>query len=99
MFYGTYGKDSQAAMRIPDGGPAPETIESEPYVPGYLATQIGKYMRVEFMIGPTLTDRTGILDKVGASYIILRAPNGDLLVCDLFSIKFVSVMRQAPQGF
>lgn len=81
----------------PDAGtsdtPMPETLESTLFIPGYLNTQIGKYMRVEFLIGNGLTDRNGKLVKVGASYIILQAQNGDLVVCDLFSIKFVTIIE------
>ena len=71
----------------------PETLESTLFIPGYLNTQIGKYMRVEFLIGNGLTDRNGKLVKVGASYIILQAQNGDLIVCDLFSIKFATIIE------
>ncbi len=73
--------------------PMPETLESTLFIPGYLNTQIGKYMRIEFLIGNGLTDRNGKLVKVGASYIILQAQNGDLIVCDLFSIKFVTIIE------
>ena len=71
----------------------PETLESTLFIPGYLNTQIGKYMRVEFLVGNGLTDRNGKLVKVGASYIILQAQNGDLIVCDLFSIKFATIIE------
>lgn len=76
--------------------PLPETVESDLYIPGYLSGQIGRYMRVEFLIGNTLTDRNGRLTKVGASYITLESQNGDLVVCDLFSIKFITVVH-SPQ--
>ncbi len=75
------------------GMPMPETLESTLFIPGYLNTQIGKYMRIEFLIGNSLTDRNGKLVKVGASYVILQAQNGDLIVCDLFSIKFVTIIE------
>ena len=71
----------------------PESLESTLFIPGYLNTQIGKYMRVEFLVGNGLTDRNGKLVKVGASYIILQAQNGDLIVCDLFSIKFATIIE------
>lgn len=71
----------------------PETLGSDIYIPGYLRTQIGNLIRVEFLIGTQLTDRTGILTDVGASFIVLRAANGDLIVCDMFSIKFVTILQ------
>ena len=54
-------------------------------------------MRVEFLIGTNnLTDRTGILEDVGVSYILLRSiESGNLLYCDIFSIKFVTISRQS----
>lgn len=73
--------------------PIPETVESTLYIPGLLNTKIGKYLRVEFLIGNSLTDRTGRLTQVGASYIILESQSGDHIVCDLFSIKFVTIVE------
>ncbi len=78
---------------IPDGMQVPETVESELFVPGFLMTQIGKYMRIDFLIGNSLTDRTGRLERVGASYIILRALDGNMVLCDMFSIKFAEIVE------
>ena len=52
-------------------------------------------MRVEFLIGTNnLTDRTGILEDVGVSYILLRSiESRNLLYCDIYSIKFVSIVE------
>lgn len=73
----------------------PEPIASTLYIAGYLKTQIGKLVKVEFLIGSTITDRTGVLVNVGVSYIILRPidVNG-LLLCDLYSIKFVTIVER-----
>lgn len=62
------------------------------YTQAYLKTQIGKKVRVEFLIGTSMTtDRIGILTDVGISYIIIK-PVGtdDRLLCDIYSIKFVT---------
>lgn len=69
----------------------PPTLESPMYVPGYLKTQIGKKVKVEFLIGTNmLVDREGTLVAVGASFIIINeVETDDLLLCDLYSIKFV----------
>ena len=50
-------------------------------------------MRVEFLIGTdTLVDRTGILIDVGASYILLRALESDVITyADIYSIKFITI--------
>lgn len=72
----------------------PVTVASPLYTPGFLRTQIGRKMRVEFLIGTSnLTDRTGTLVAVGASYIILRLiDSDDLMLCDIYSIKFVTII-------
>lgn len=73
----------------------PEPIQSTLYIAGYLKTQIGKLVKVEFLIGNSTTDRTGVLVNVGVSYIIIRPidVNG-LLLCDLYSIKFVTIVER-----
>lgn len=84
--------------QIPPATPIPQpvqTMESTQFVPGYLRTQIGKSVRVEFLIGTNgpLVDRIGTLLAVGASYIIIRPiDTDDALMCDLYSIKFVTTM-------
>ena len=89
------GPTSQLAQGAGQSVPVPSTVQSTMYTPGFLTTQIGKLMRVEFLIGTNgpLIDRVGTLIAVGASYIILR-PTGsdDLLLCDIYSIKFVTIL-------
>lgn len=72
---------------------APTTLTNPAYVPGFLRTQIGKRVRVEFLIGTgTTTDRIGTLMGVGAAYIlILLEETDDILMADLYSIKFVTI--------
>lgn len=72
---------------------SPEVLTNNIYTPAFLREQIGKLVRVEFLIGTNnLTDRTGILEDVGVSYILLRAiDSGNLLYCDIYAIKFVSI--------
>ena len=71
----------------------PETLTNPIYTPAFLREQIGKLMRVEFLIGTNnITDRIGILADVGASYILLRSfENDSLIYCDLYSIKFITI--------
>ena len=78
---------------------SPELITNNLYTPAFLREQIGKLVRVEFLIGTNnLTDRIGILEDVGVSYILLRAiDSGNLLYCDIYSIKFVSIAEN-PYG-
>ena len=59
----------------------PETLRNPIYTPAFLREQIGKLMRVEFLIGTNnLVDRIGVLEDVGASYILLRSFENDSLV-------------------
>ena len=71
----------------------PETLTNPIYTPAFLKEQIGKLMRVEFLIGTNmLVDRIGILQDVGASYILLRSfENDSLIYCDIYSIKFITI--------
>ena len=58
---------------------------------------IGEYMDVEFLIGTGgLTTRSGILSNVGVSYIVLYDRQNDrYMICDLYSIKFVTIYNPA----
>lgn len=74
------------------GAPVQQDIN---YTQGYLRTQIGKRVLVSFLIGTnTYQDRTGVLEKVGISYIILREQEGTQLLCDIYSIKFVKIFSE-----
>lgn len=72
---------------------SPEILTNNIYTPAFLREQIGKLMRVEFLIGTNnLTDRIGVLEDVGASYILLRSvESNNLVYCDIYSIKFVTI--------
>ncbi len=78
----------------------PEILTNSIYTPGFLREQIGKLMRVEFLIGTNnLVDRIGILQDVGASYILLRSFENDSLVyCDIYSIKFITISTTGIYG-
>lgn len=71
----------------------PEVLTNNIYTPAFLREQIGKLVRVEFLIGTNnLTDRIGILEDVGASYILLRSlESGVITYADIYSIKFVTI--------
>ena len=71
--------------------PPPISGDSLQYLNGFMRTQIGRTVVVEFLIGAnTLVDRTGILLAVGANYILLNeTETDDILACDFFNIKFI----------
>lgn len=67
------------------------TVNSTGYIQAYLESQIGKFVRVEFLIGTSITtDRSGILSEVGINYIVITDASGAKVMCDLYSIKFVT---------
>jgi len=88
------GYTDQLQPITPTTEPQAITLESTEYLNGYLRTQIGKIVRVEFLIGTgTLIDRTGTLLSVGANYITIRqVQTDDIVVCDFFSIKFITLL-------
>ena len=67
------------------------TLNDVMYTPGFLRTQIGRKVKVEFLIGTNMIlDREGTLVSVGTSYIIIQeTETDDYLLCDMYSIKFV----------
>ena len=79
---------------------SPEILTNPIYTPAFLREQIGKLMRVEFLIGTNnLVDRIGILEDVGASYILLRSFENDSLVyCDIYAIKFITISTSGIYG-
>lgn len=77
-------------------GAVPQTLQDTSFLPGFLRTQIGKTMRVQFLIGTNgpLVDRIGTLLGVGANYILMRPQESDdILTADLYSIKFVDIFQ------
>lgn len=65
------------------------------YIPYYLASNIGKSVRAEFIIGTTqYVDKTGVISEVGINYFVLRDVNSRTdIMCDLYSVKFVTVLN------
>ena len=84
---------SENKRNVTTNNESPEILTNNIYTPAFLREHLGKLVRVEFLIGTNnLTDRTGILEDVGVSYILLRSiESGNLLYCDIYSIKFVSI--------
>ncbi len=85
----------QPAPTAETAQPAPLTMEGTEYLNGFLRTQIGKNVLVQFLLGSnTFTDKAGRLLAVGANYILLQEANSDdLLVCDFFNIRFVTIYQ------
>ena len=90
---------SQQAVPSPQTTPSIDLAGTQIGIPvfdpeftqGYLRQNIGAKVKVEFLIGTNmLIDREGTLVDVGISYIIIvETETDDLLLCDIYSIKFV----------
>ena len=65
------------------------------YIPYYLAENIGRSVRAEFIIGTSqFVDKTGILSEVGINYFVLDDPGSRTkIMCDLYSVKFVTILQ------
>lgn len=67
------------------------TFDSKGYVQSYLKSIIGRYIRCEFLLGTNLlTDKAGVLKEVGINYFVLVDASRDEVMCDLYSLKFVT---------
>jgi hypothetical protein len=74
--------------------PGPSTLTNINYTQAYLKRQIGRKALIEFLVGTnTFVDRTGTIEDVGVSYIILRDTNTNQeIMADMYSIKFVTFL-------
>ena len=84
--------DFNNGMAMPSGGvlTIPETLVNPAYTPAYLRGNIGKKVCVEFVLGDKLTERTGTLVEVGASYIVIETERRTQILCDIYSVRFVT---------
>lgn len=78
--------------------PVSPIINNPLYNQGWLTSQIGKYIKIEFLIGTSmLIDREGVLKEVGISFIVIEeSGTKDMLMCDIYSIKFVRIFDPQP---
>lgn len=85
-------RNSTDTSLIFEQGPPPATDRS--YLGGYLAKNIGKNIRAEFLLGTSiLTDKAGILKEVGVNYFVLEDYiSRARIVCDLYSVRFVTIL-------
>ena len=92
-YYGIETRQGENLGTVNVDANAPETLRSTNYTPGFLREHLGKLVRVEFLIGTNnLVDRVGILEDVGASYILLRSLESNVTVyADIYAIKFVTI--------
>lgn len=73
-------------------------VESVQAFVGFLRTQIGRYMRIEQLVGSnTIEDRYGFLVGIGTNFVILQEiTSGNIMVIDLFSIRLTYIYYSEP---
>ncbi|MEG1878570.1 MAG: hypothetical protein RR211_02960 [Pseudoflavonifractor sp.] len=90
----------QAPAPYAPAGPVFQGLPADPFdteamqgsLQQLLSKNLGEYVVVEFLIGTqSMTNKQGILYGVGRSTITLfEEPDRTFVVCDIFSIKFVT---------
>lgn len=67
------------------------TRESLQYLNGFIRTQIGRRVTIDFLLGSdTLTSKTGYLLAVAQNYLLLNElDTNDVTACDIYTMKFI----------
>ena len=79
-------------MQITDfTNPYPVTAESIQYLNGFIRTQIGRRVTIDFLVGSNnIVEKSGYLLGVAANYILLNElDTNDITTCDFYNIKFI----------
>lgn len=71
--------------------PYPVTRESIQYLNGFIRTQIGRRVSIDFLIGSNnIETKSGYLLAVAANYILINElDTNDVTACDFYNIKFI----------
>lgn len=71
--------------------PYPVTRESLQYLNGFIRTQIGRRITVDFLIGSNnMVSKSGYLLAVASNYILINElDTTDVTACDFYNIKFI----------
>ena len=67
------------------------TRESLQYLNGFIRTQIGRRVSIDFLLGGDfLTTKTGYLLAVAQNYLLLNElDTNDITACDIYTMKFI----------
>lgn len=79
-------------MSITDfANPYPVTPESIQYLNGFIRTQIGRRVTIDFLVGSdNMISKSGYLLGVAQNYILLNElDTNDITTCDFYNIKFI----------
>ena len=82
--------------------PSPEDFTQAQFtgsIQKILSMNIGEFITVDFLIGTNqMVSKSGTLYFVGERYIVLQqARNRAYVICDIFSIKFVTFLDFRPE--
>lgn len=71
--------------------PYPITAESLQYLNGFIRTQIGRRVTIDFLVGSnTIVSKSGFLLGVASNYILINElDTNDITTCDFYNIKFI----------
>lgn len=88
----TIDSDLQGDLGITDlKNPYPVTADSLQYLNGFIRTQIGRRVTIDFLVGSnTIVSKSGFLLGVASNYILLNElDTNDITTCDFYNIKFI----------
>lgn len=83
---------NQWGSQISDiANPYPVTAESIQYLNGFIRTQIGRRVTIDFLVGSNqIVSKSGYLLGVAANYILINElDTNDITTCDFYNIKFI----------
>lgn len=71
--------------------PYPVTSESIQFLNGFIRTQIGRRVSIDFLVGSnTMVTKTGYLLGVATNYLLLNElDSDDITACDFYNVKFI----------
>lgn len=71
--------------------PYPVTSESIQFLNGFIRTQIGRRVSIDFLVGSnTMVTKTGYLLGVATNYILINElDTDDITACDFYNVKFI----------
>lgn len=84
----------QNDMSKPSGDYLSQMMNNDSFLPGFLAKNLGRWMKVESIVGGNLITKIGQLIKVGAGFIVLKLNTNPVssVVCEMSSIRFVTIL-------
>ena len=71
-----------------------QSLNNDNFFHGYLSKNLGRWMKVEALLGNNTITKIGQLIKVGAGFIVLKLNTNPVssVVCETGSIKFVTIL-------